>query len=86
MEQNIPKITVKTLKTLIFVKNPAELEDTKLLLRDEYEVLYENNNAKIEETVKRYISETDLPECHLHRWENGGWIGYHIFVAETEEI
>jgi len=84
MEQNqIPKIEIKTLKTLIFVKDPAELEETKRLLRENYEVMYKNNNAEIDETLKQYIAETGLPECHLHRWENAGWIGYHIFVTET---
>jgi len=85
MEQKIPKITIKTIKTLIFVKNPAELEDTKFLLRDEYDVMYENNREDIEKTVKNIISEINIPECHLHRWENAGWIGYHIFVSNVEE-
>jgi len=86
MQDNIPAIEVKTIKTLIFVKNLAELADTKRLLGDSYDVLYENSDEDVEETVKRYIADTNLPQCHLHRWENEAWIGYHIFISGIKEV
>jgi hypothetical protein len=70
-----------TLKTLIFVKNGAELEETKKMLGDGYDVLFENNYENIENTVRRYIAESNLPQCHLHRWESESWVGYHLFVS-----
>ncbi|MDR2559577.1 MAG: hypothetical protein LBC86_08570 [Oscillospiraceae bacterium] len=82
MQQNqIPEIKIMTIKTLIFVKNPMELADTKKMLGENYEVLHENNPVDIEETVKRYIIEANQPQCHLHRWESDGWVGYHIFIS-----
>jgi hypothetical protein len=77
----IPEVKIMTLKTLVFVKNPAELTDTKALLGDNYDVMYENNPDDIEETVKGIVAGLNQPHCHLHSWESEGWVGYHIFIS-----
>ncbi|MCL2637595.1 MAG: hypothetical protein FWD48_04415 [Oscillospiraceae bacterium] len=82
MQQNqIPEIKIMTIKTLIFVKNQAELEETKKRIGSNFDVLYENNNENIEKAVTRIVAETNQPECHLHRFETTDWIGYHIFIS-----
>ncbi|MCL2697705.1 MAG: hypothetical protein FWE74_06460 [Oscillospiraceae bacterium] len=86
MEHNkIPEIIAMTIKTIIFVKDPMELADTIKLLGDNYEVLYEKSNEAIEEAVKRFVTGSGLPECHLHRFETTDWIGYHIFISGIKE-
>jgi len=77
----IPEVKIMTLKTLVFVKNPMELEETRKNLGSDYEVFYEKTIEDIEENVRKVIIELNFPNYHLHRWESEGWVGYHIFIS-----
>jgi len=77
--------TPNVLDTIIFPKKGNEIEEVKHYLNnDKYNFYFEENLAKINARVDKFISENNLLKKLVNHWETDKWFGFHIYEYKKQ--